>query len=558
MKLSNPYPLRQSNFLRVGAVAAMLLCIWIYGCPSKPEPPPDDPSKPQSGKVSSPGSGDANAAEIDAVVPIGNTNNKSRRGDVVFVHGLGGHFRDTWDSTGKQHFYWPEELARQHPDLGVWSVRYDANISDLVGPTLPIQDRSKNLLPQLSLVGIGERPLVFIAHSLGGLVVKQMLRDAITLNDKDWESIAGHTKGIAFLATPHIGSDKANLLEGFFRVFLNPAGTSVTVDQLKHNSRELRDLNIWYRENASRRQINTLVLFETRAVKNAILVVDSDSSDPGITGVIPRPVSANHLDICKPRSGESFVYREVDRLIGRCLGETVDVPAKSAPPEDAKSRRSGLEIVGLSLGDVRMAECGKRNEIVITIRNISSEVHAIKSLSLKILEKWKLLPIHIAECNGGGITKSATYNVNICEDAAPCETAIDVAHFVEPNGVDQIGLLPDYAERNKRRDVEYIFRAKVGVTFDGDNKTIESEEFIFTIHNNEWYIVYYNVPYSMSDPDDRSSPRKQIDAKTYAQRPDVVQKIASNREVAARIRGLKLKTGSVVLQVLETIEAGKD
>ncbi|KAF6826977.1 hypothetical protein CPLU01_09351 [Colletotrichum plurivorum] len=51
----------------------------------------------------------------------------------------------------------------------------------------------------------GERPLIFVAHSLGGLIVKEMLM----LTDKYGEAckrIASSTRALLFFGTPHRGS----------------------------------------------------------------------------------------------------------------------------------------------------------------------------------------------------------------------------------------------------------------------------------------------------------------------------------------------------------------
>ena len=42
-------------------------------------------------------------------------------GTVVFVHGLGGHFYNTWKRAGEEEAFWPLWLARDVEGLTVYS-----------------------------------------------------------------------------------------------------------------------------------------------------------------------------------------------------------------------------------------------------------------------------------------------------------------------------------------------------------------------------------------------------------------------------------------------------
>jgi hypothetical protein len=60
-------------------------------------------------------------------------------------------------------------------------------------------DRAINLLDAMESSKFGVRPLSFVVHSLGGIIVKQMLRTAE--RNERLRKLLTSTRGIVFLAT---------------------------------------------------------------------------------------------------------------------------------------------------------------------------------------------------------------------------------------------------------------------------------------------------------------------------------------------------------------------
>jgi hypothetical protein len=189
-------------------------------------------------------------------------------------------------------------------------------------------DRATNILTRFETEGIGGRPLFFVCHSLGGLVVKQTLRSAIELGESGWRGIVENTRGIVFLATPHTGAQLADYLRALSKILR----LSVTMGELEASAPALRDLNVWYRQRVEDLGIDTLAMFETRDT-HGVRVVDEASADAG-QGV-PRAIDADHFSICKPQGRSDLAYGAVRNFVGKRLPQTRPSPAPTSRAQPA-------------------------------------------------------------------------------------------------------------------------------------------------------------------------------------------------------------------------------
>lgn len=299
--------------------------------------------------------------------------------DVVFVHGLDGDARSSWSAKRKDSF-WPGWLAQDVAGAAVWSLDYDAASSRWLGHAMPIQDRAINLLANLENHDIGERPLCFVTHSMGGLVVKEMLLHAAE-GRAGYTEFATATRGVVFLATPHIGSDIA--MKAIVKALAIVYRTSPAVDALERNSAHLRQLNDRYRDWATQTdaQIEHKVFYETRPTRG-VQVVDAGSANPGLPGRRPIPVDANHIDIAKPIDRAKLVYGQVKRFITNIrdapLGSRDD-HAKPGfdqlrPPERAQAIPDMTHLSG-SISDHSVTVHGSVSGVVATGANSHVEQH---------------------------------------------------------------------------------------------------------------------------------------------------------------------------------------
>ena len=226
------------------------------------------------------------------------------RGHVIFVHGLGGHAYDTWRRGADDDTFWPVWLARDIEGLTVWTLDYAAPPTNWLGNALPLQDRAITVLETLlSEPELADTPIAFVCHSLGGLVVKQMLREADGQRERRAEvgALVDQVKAVVFFATPHTGSAHASWLD---RLRLIAWPSTATQDLIK-NDPNLRNLNVWYRNWPN--QIAHRIFYETQGTAAGTLV-DPASADAGLLGVVPVPIEADHIHICKPFGEDDPVY----------------------------------------------------------------------------------------------------------------------------------------------------------------------------------------------------------------------------------------------------------
>ncbi|OCL11660.1 hypothetical protein AOQ84DRAFT_335546 [Glonium stellatum] len=139
--------------------------------------------------------------------------------DIVFVHGLTGDRDRTWTALGATT-PWPETLLpKKIPQARILAFGYDAYVADwrAMVSNNRIGNHARNLLAALATYREGDYtnklPIIFVAHSLGGLVCEDALISSRNSAEAHLHNIFDYTRGIAFLGTPHSGSGFARWAE---------------------------------------------------------------------------------------------------------------------------------------------------------------------------------------------------------------------------------------------------------------------------------------------------------------------------------------------------------
>ncbi len=249
---------------------------------------------------------------------------RSRAVDVVFIHGLKGDPHGTWTHNSDVACFWPRWVADDHPDVGVWVYGYPSTVFDSSGRTLPTAQIANNLAHRLRNAGVGDRPVIFVAHSLGGLVLKHMLNDAAIRANRELKRLWRSTAAIAFLGTPHAGTDLASI-KGFFERWLRfaagvPGQPKANADELAHQADALLAANSAFRQHVQTRHDlcawpRVVAYRETQPIGAGVMVVESHSADPGLAGAEVVDLPFDHFEICKLASREGAPYGWLERQI---------------------------------------------------------------------------------------------------------------------------------------------------------------------------------------------------------------------------------------------------
>lgn len=300
--------------------------------------------------------------------------------DIIFVHGLGGDRLGTWQKTNES--FWPRWLAEQFPTCRIYTIGYDSEkfAGILAGEGASIQDLAVALADQISSLEEGAQNALVVAHSLGGLVVKQMLRRCADSANPDFNRVGRSVVGVAFLGTPHQGAHAATALDLLLRNF-----KSKQVKQLAYSDDMLIDLNDYFRSWVARQGAAVRSFYETEKT-GGVHIVDKVTANPGIVGSDPVAVQANHIDICKPGSKAAPVYASICAMIRHLLkkitpGFEADTGSSTASgsARSADSRQDG--------GKVAKAETGIATDILTDFEYYTTTAdHDRRDLAQKLVD----------------------------------------------------------------------------------------------------------------------------------------------------------------------------
>lgn len=194
-----------------------------------------------------------------------------------------------------------------------------------------IDVRSTQLLERISRSKVGEnRPVVWIGHSMGGILTKLILLKSSDSPDSQVQQIAKNTKGIIFLGVPHKGSPIAKWKQ-HMQLILSP---SIEVKEMEEGAPKLL---LWHTQfmhmlKTKLKDVNVVSIAEgsptmLTSFKFPLRIVTEESANIYYGDFYT--LKDDHLSLSKPVFKQSFLYQ---RLI-----EVVEKASQTSKPDESEN-----------------------------------------------------------------------------------------------------------------------------------------------------------------------------------------------------------------------------
>ncbi|KAL8693885.1 MAG: hypothetical protein Q9224_003668 [Gallowayella concinna] len=309
-----------------------------------------------------------------------------KRLSICFVHGLNGGSVSTWK---KGEVFWPYNLlAKNIPEARIITWGYDANVAHFLSPTSAnrVKDHAKGLSNDLgglrSSPETSTRPIIFIAHSLGGIVcaqvgrnvsipallislltvIEQSLLQSSSIEPDDVERLSDHTAALTFMGTPFEGSKTAGWASLFERLSgLTHIGkiNQTLLDHLQSDSHDLKtlgeDFPKWLnsRRSAGKKRVRVVCFFEELPSQLAGHIVPRASAE--LPGEDTLSLHGDHVGICKFENDKDPKYRIVLDKLSKWV-EEIKMASSAGKPEAIGFNPQASFTMGKNYGGIQTGQ----------------------------------------------------------------------------------------------------------------------------------------------------------------------------------------------------------
>ncbi|KAI0551669.1 hypothetical protein F4679DRAFT_538810 [Xylaria curta] len=244
--------------------------------------------------------------------------------DIIAITGLAGHAFGSWASS--EDFMWLRDFASKFgPTCRVLTYGYDTRILGEDTSMTILADQAATFLDQVTLAreitNCDKRPIIFIGHSLGCLIIKKAMTNA---HDEKFDL---PVRGIIFMAAPHRGMNIEAL-----QALVKGQPPETLVEELRSSSPTLQDLSKRFPSVLGK--IRVLTVFETKKTPTvekgpdntwirsgkAVMMVDAHSAKEFYENESAVNSHGNHSSTAKlARNSNTAVFNAVKGLVIKAL-----------------------------------------------------------------------------------------------------------------------------------------------------------------------------------------------------------------------------------------------
>ncbi|CAG8908840.1 unnamed protein product [Penicillium egyptiacum] len=249
---------------------------------------------------------------------------------IVAVHGLGKNSIETWTHHETGTLWLRDLLPQSIHNARVLTFDYDANPSLYTGKDFMdrVQSQATTLVADLegerSLENASRRPVIFVCHGLGGIIVKSALVHSASRTShftSHLNAIYISTFAILFFSTPHDHIDVGKWLPSSASTMtirqpkekISVPGTPITVHTLEVITNQFAPLM---------KKIHMYLFWEgvrTQLARGAEFMVDPSSAAPYIYDTERCGISSsNHSDMTKFHQSDSAYRTVISALMKYC------------------------------------------------------------------------------------------------------------------------------------------------------------------------------------------------------------------------------------------------
>lgn len=259
--------------------------------------------------------------------------------DIVFVHGIRGGAFATWRRDGvlargaarenlDRSVCWPTAwLAPKFPQARLISAEYYAPASGWEGESLPLNYTAQQVAEKLAAAGVGRRPVIFVGHSMGGLVVKEIMARGYRADaPAAVRALSQACAGVVFYAVPHAGSRLADLGWGLRYIGASPAKAVAHLKTGPHQD----EANAAMRKMARKAGLPVLSFSEGLPTQMSYVsahIVPHESAYPGF-GEFVVLKEHDHVSVCKPKDQDDPAFAVFAEFLNECYAAAARAAAE--------------------------------------------------------------------------------------------------------------------------------------------------------------------------------------------------------------------------------------